>query len=132
MTLKPPLVPRSKRALWHLVRSQALNLNLSEMPWTRYAMDPSLVRRVSKGELKLKLATVTPAADFDILTQGFLCATNRSWAQWQHAGHGVGSLWQVDPQLRGGVLRLVSAPEALALGIEPLTELVDAGADWVL
>lgn len=60
-------------------------------------------------------------------THGCSC---RSWAQWRATGQGESGLWQVDPQLGSGRLRLVSSPAALALGIEPLTELVRAGADW--
>ena len=60
--------------------------------------------------------------------RGYSC---RTWGQWTEAGMDKGSLWQVDPKLTGP-LRLVSAKEALELGIEPLTELVRAGADWEL
>lgn len=60
-------------------------------------------------------------------TKGCAC---RSWAEWRATGQGGGALWQVDPQLGSGPLRLVTAPAALALGIEPLTELARAGADW--
>jgi len=38
-------------------------------------------------------------------------------------------MWQEDPDLKGP-LRVVTSPAALALGIEPLTELANAGADW--
>ena len=60
-------------------------------------------------------------------THGCAC---RSWTEWRVAGHGGGGLWQVDPQLTDGPLRLVAAPAVLALGIKPLTELANAGADW--
>ena len=60
-------------------------------------------------------------------TRGCSC---RSWTEWRATGQGGDGLWQVDPQLGSGPLRLVSAPAALALGIEPLTELTRAGADW--
>ena len=52
----------------------------------------------------------------------------RSFEQWQTVGEDAGSL-RVDPELQGK-LRLVSASKALALGIEPLTELETAGPDW--
>ena len=60
-------------------------------------------------------------------THGCAC---RSWSEWQGAGKDKGSLWQQDPQLGSGPLRLVSSPAALALGIQPLTALTNAGADW--
>ena len=55
----------------------------------------------------------------------------RSWEEWQAIGEDRASLWQEDPEL-SGPLRLVSSPATLALGIKPLTELANAGADWVL
>ena len=60
-------------------------------------------------------------------THGCAC---HSWAEWCATGQGSGGLWQVDPQLSDGPLRLVSSPDALALGIVPLKELANAGADW--
>jgi len=53
----------------------------------------------------------------------------RSWADWQATGEDLTSMWQEDPDLKGP-LRVVTSPAALALGIEPLTELANAGADW--
>ena len=55
----------------------------------------------------------------------------RSWSEWRAAGKDAGSLWQTDPALTGPFFT-VSAPAALSLGIEPLTELARAGADWSL
>ena len=61
-------------------------------------------------------------------TRGCAC---RSWDAWKAAGKDSGSLWQQDPMLQGE-LHLVTSPAVLALGIEPLTELVRAGSDWQL
>ena len=58
---------------------------------------------------------------------GCACA---SLAQWRAAGEDHGSL-TVDPELHGP-LRVVSAPAALALGIEPLYALAKVGPDWAL
>lgn len=58
---------------------------------------------------------------------GCACA---SLAQWSEAGFDRESL-AVDPQLRGA-LRLVTAPSAIAMGIEPLSELARVGPDWRL
>jgi len=54
----------------------------------------------------------------------------RSWAEWRALGQGSEGLWQVDPQLGSGPLKLVSAAAVLELGIEPLTELANVGPDW--
>jgi hypothetical protein len=61
-------------------------------------------------------------------TRGCAC---RTWDEWTAVGEDGGSLWQTDPKLTGP-LQLVSALEAIAIGIEPLTELATAGADWSL
>lgn len=55
----------------------------------------------------------------------------RTWAAWTASGKDYCSRWMLDPKL-SGALQLVSAPEALALGVEPLTELASAGADWAV
>lgn len=54
----------------------------------------------------------------------------RTWEQWTAAGEDSKSI-RIDPQLKGD-LHLVSAPAALKLGIEPLSDLARAGPDWEL
>ena len=56
---------------------------------------------------------------------GCACA---SFAAWQSKGYDTGSLL-TDPMLVG-TLRLVSSPAAIAIGIDPLTELARVGPDW--
>eukprot|EP00040_Diaphanoeca_grandis_P009685 m.49744 g.49744 ORF g.49744 m.49744 type:complete len:772 (+) comp21110_c0_seq1:179-2494(+) len=54
----------------------------------------------------------------------------RSFEQWQTAvPSATTSLTGVDPELQGP-LRLVTSPQVLALGIEPLTNLATVGPNW--
>lgn len=55
----------------------------------------------------------------------------RSWEQWQAAVPSASSSLLLNPKLQGP-LRLVTAPEALAMGIAPLTNLANVGPDWPL
>ena len=69
---------------------------------------------------------VQPGANRTAFNGGCSC---RSFEAWQGSGKDGSSL-VLDPKLDDSPLKLVTASEALALGIEPLRELATVGPDW--
>ena len=126
---QPP--PGTARCSWDLGDNFG-NASLDRNVWfNRTATTTTTVTAAAAAAASINTPTFPGGCDITASSCGAVkgCAC-RTWAQWQQeAGEDAKSLWQVDPQLQGP-LKLVSSPAALALGIQPLTQLDRAGADW--